>query len=174
MEENKSMFSSSQMTTHFHNVLKCPESCCSVAKTCLTLCDPMDCSMPGSLLGSSAHGISQAKILEWVVTSLSRGSLQPRDQAYVSCIGRWVLYHWATSEAQSVRFSAYKCCEMVYVHTLAELGHLLSLPMSASPLHSFCDPLAVSWQVYTCFHFIAFVPEVPSEWNLRLLHSGCL
>ena len=61
---------------------------CSVASV-IALCDPMD----SSLAGSSAHGISQAKILEWVVTSLSRGSLQPRDQAYVSCIGRWVLYH---------------------------------------------------------------------------------
>ena len=37
---------------------------------CLTLCDPMDCSP----MGSSAHGISQARILEWVAVSLSRGS----------------------------------------------------------------------------------------------------
>ena len=141
---------------------------------CLTLCDPVDCSMPGSLLGSSVHGISQARILEWVVTSVSRGSSQPRDQTGVSCIGRWILYQGATSKAQSVRSSAYKCWKMVNVHTLAELGHLLSLPTSASSLHSFCDPLAVSWQVCTCFCFIAFVLEVPSEWNLCLLHSGCL
>ena len=49
---------------------------CLVTKLCLTLCDPMDCS----LLGSSAHGISQARILEWVAISFSRGSSQPRDQ----------------------------------------------------------------------------------------------
>ena len=51
-----------------------------VAQLCLTLCDPMDCSPPGS----SVHGILQARILEWVVISFSRGSSQPRDQTWVS------------------------------------------------------------------------------------------
>ena len=57
-----------------------------------TLCNPMDCSPPGS----SAHGILQARILAWVAMPSSRGSSQPRDQtciSYVSSIGRWVLYH---------------------------------------------------------------------------------
>ena len=48
---------------------------CLVAQSCLTLCDPMDCSLPGS----STHGILQARILEWVVIPSSRGSSQPRD-----------------------------------------------------------------------------------------------
>ena len=47
-----------------------------VAKSCPTLCDPMDCSPPGS----SAHGISQARILEWATLPFSRGSSPPRDQ----------------------------------------------------------------------------------------------
>ena len=42
---------------------------CLVAKSCLSLCDPMDCSPPGS----SNHGISQARILEWVAVSFSTG-----------------------------------------------------------------------------------------------------
>ena len=46
-----------------------------VAQLCLTLCDPMDCS----LSGSSVHGILQARILEWVAISLSRGASRPRD-----------------------------------------------------------------------------------------------
>ena len=46
-----------------------------VAQSCLTVCDPMDCSPPGS----SVHGILQAKIWEWVVIPFSRGSFQPRD-----------------------------------------------------------------------------------------------
>ena len=57
----------------------------------LTLYDFMDCSPPGF----SVHGISQARILEWVAMPSSRGSSQPRDQthiSYVSCIGRRVLY----------------------------------------------------------------------------------
>ena len=61
-----------------------------VAQSCLALCDPMDCS----LSGSSVHGILQARILEWVAISFSRGSSQPRDQTQVSrIVGRQTLYH---------------------------------------------------------------------------------
>ena len=58
----------------------------------LPLCDPVDCSLPGS----SVHRILQARILEWVAMPSSKGSSHPRDQtpvSYVSCIGRQVLYH---------------------------------------------------------------------------------
>ena len=48
---------------------------CVCAQSYLTLCDTMDCSLPGS----SVHGILQARILEWVAISFSRGSSQPRD-----------------------------------------------------------------------------------------------
>ena len=53
---------------------------CLVTKSCLTLCDPMDCSLPGS----SVHGISQARILEFVAISYSRGHSQLRNQTHVS------------------------------------------------------------------------------------------
>ena len=53
-----------------------------VSQSCPTCCDPMDCSP----LGSSVHGILQARILEWVTIPLSRGSSQPRDQTWVSHI----------------------------------------------------------------------------------------
>ena len=56
-------------------------SCCSVPKSCPTLCDPMDCSQPGF----SVHGSLQARILEWVAFSFSRGSSQPRDRTPISC-----------------------------------------------------------------------------------------
>ena len=69
--------------------------CCRVAKSCPTPCNPMDCCTPGS----SVHGISQARILEWVAISFFRGSSQIRDQTWDSCIGRWILYHWANWEA---------------------------------------------------------------------------
>ena len=71
-----------------------------VAQSCPTLYDPMDCT----LLCSSVQGIFQARVLEWVAISSSRGSSQPRDRTHiscVSCIGRWTLYHCATWEATS-------------------------------------------------------------------------
>ena len=52
-----------------------PISDSEVTQSCLTLCDPIDCSLPGS----SVHGIFQAIVLEWVAISFSRGSSQPRD-----------------------------------------------------------------------------------------------
>ena len=55
---------------------------CSVVQSCPTLCNPMDCSLPGS----SVHGISQARILEWIAISSSRGSSQPRDQTCTSTL----------------------------------------------------------------------------------------
>ena len=58
---------------------------CSVAQMCLTLCDPMDCSPPGS----SVHEIFLARILEWVAISSSRGSFSSRDRtSCVYCIAR--------------------------------------------------------------------------------------
>ena len=62
------------------------------------LCNTMSCSPPGS----SVQGISQARILEWITISSSRGSSRPREQTHVTCFsrtGRRVLYHWATWEA---------------------------------------------------------------------------
>ena len=67
-----------------------------VAQSWPTLSDPMDRSPPSS----SVHGIFQARILEWVAISFSWGSSQPRDRTHVSCIGRWVLYCWASREAR--------------------------------------------------------------------------
>ena len=68
-------------------VCVCVCVCVLVDQSCLILCDPMDCSPPGS----SVHGILQARILEWVAIPFSRGSFQPRDWTCVFCIGRRIL-----------------------------------------------------------------------------------
>ena len=68
-------------------------------QSCLTLCNSMDCSPPGS----SVHGILPATILKWVAISFSRRSSWPRDWtciSCISCIGRQILYplsHWEAS-----------------------------------------------------------------------------
>ena len=67
---------------NLHNYICCPGKDEVVAQSCLTLCDPMDSSAPGSAI----HGIFQARILEWAAISFSRGSSQPRDRTWVSCI----------------------------------------------------------------------------------------
>ena len=66
--------------------------CCLATKSCPAFCNPLDCNPPGS----SVHGILQARILEWVAISFSRGSSWPRDGSQVSYIGRQIFYHWAT------------------------------------------------------------------------------
>ena len=81
--------------THLLKVLRKNES--EVAQSCPTLCDPMDCSLPGS----SIHGVFQARILEWVAISFSRRSSQPRDWTQIShTVGRRFIV-WATREVLS-------------------------------------------------------------------------
>ena len=74
---------------------------CLVAQSCLTPCDPVDCSLPGS----SVHGIFQARIMVCVAISSSRGSSWPRDQNWVSCVsciaGRFFT-HWAIRLTQYI------------------------------------------------------------------------
>ena len=68
-----------------------------ITQSCPTLCNPVDCSLPGS----SDHGIFQARVLEWVAISFSRGSSQPRDRTQVFCIASRLFTVWATLEAQT-------------------------------------------------------------------------
>ena len=73
------------------------ESDSEVTQSCPTLCDPVDCNLPGS----SVHGILQARILEWVAISFSRGSSWPRDWTRVSHLAGKRFNLWATREAQA-------------------------------------------------------------------------
>ena len=98
-----------------------------IAQSCLTLSDPLDCSLPGS----SVHGIFQARVLEWVALSFSRRSCQRKNWTWVSCvscIGRCALYHWATREAPEYSFMGnfcimrnFKGAQLVYI--LCPLRH---------------------------------------------------
>jgi len=87
-----------KLHTHTHTHLYilhacvCVHACCVHSQSYLTLCDPVDCSPPGS----SVHGISQVRILEWVAISCSRRSSQPKNWTWVSCpscIGGRILHH---------------------------------------------------------------------------------
>ena len=76
---------------HIHNA--CMRA--KLLQSCLTLCDAMDCSLPGS----SVHGILQARILEWVSMPSSRGSSWPRDQTQIS----YVYLHWQVGSLPLVK-----------------------------------------------------------------------
>ena len=65
-----------------------------VAQSCLTLCDPVKCS----LSGSSVHGILQARILKWIAIPFFRVYSWLGDQTWVSCIARRFVTVWATRE----------------------------------------------------------------------------
>ena len=88
-----------------------------VPQSCLTLCDPMDCSLPTS----SVHGIFQARVLEWGAISFSRGSSQPRDRMQASHIVGRRFTVWATREVLCIRASM----DGVYLH-----HHGCSIPAS--------------------------------------------
>ena len=77
---------------------------CSVFQSCLTLCDPMDCGLPGA-----GHGFPRQEYWSRLSFPFSRGSSPPRDWTHhfcVYCIGRWILYHLANWKAHVVQGSA--------------------------------------------------------------------
>ena len=79
---------------HSYTGILYEQFCIVVAQPCPTLCDPIGCS----LSGSSVHGVFQAIVLEWIATSFSRGSSQPRARTRVSCIVDRCFTIWATRE----------------------------------------------------------------------------
>ena len=95
---------------------------------CLTLCNPMDCSLPSS----SVHGIFQARVLEWVAISFSRGSSWPRDRTRVSRIaGR----HFTVRATREVQTWSYKLVNKLTTATAKSLQSFLTLcdPTDGSP-----------------------------------------
>ena len=110
------------------------------------LWDPIDYSPPGS----SVHGIFHVHGMEWVAMPSSRGSSQPREQTHifcVSCIGGWILYHWATWEAHvwsilwglprflNLNRDIFICdCQWFQKRTLAECSNTEFMETQCSPV----------------------------------------
>ena len=88
----------------------------------------MDCS----LLGSSAHRISQARILECVAISFSRGSSWPKDQTSISWLGRQILYSWTTRYLKHVLWIVFFCRYQILLHPLSKTEELWSLLITHS------------------------------------------
>ena len=134
------------------SLASCVRVCvCACAQSGLTLCDPMDCSPPHT----SVHGVSQARILEWVATSFSGVSSQTRDRTGLSCIGRWILSQRATREALYKRATnSYtsqnqadeEMCELSWLRLCGRVGtgsewRMLAAAKSLQSCPTLCDPI---------------------------------
>ena len=119
-----------------------------VTQSCLTLCDPMDCS----LSGSSIHGILQVGILEWVAISFSSRSSQPRDWTQVSHIVGRHFTVWATREVQE----RWDYC----INTILEpMSGALREQMSQRPSLMLAKAQMINHQ-RKCFFFCLIIIEV--------------
>ena len=126
---------------------------CSVAQSCLTLCDSMDCSWPGS----SVHWVFQA-ILVWVAISFFRGSSWPRDQTHISCFNRQILHHWATWETLFLHIT--DKLYLLFFHLLLSSTHIMWLffLMTKSSYHTKNDNLSLHLSFYS-EPYLYFVPQ---------------
>ena len=126
-----------------------------VAQLYPTLCDPMDCSPPGS----SVHGILQARILEWIAIPFSRGSSWPYDQTWVYCVASRFFTIWATRKTwiltgcptNLTQFWHYLPWESVRSHMLRAQSHKtvptpLQLPITNPDCYLCFWPLTISWR----------------------------
>ena len=124
-----------------------------VAQSCLTLCNPMDCSLPGS----SLHGILQARILQWVAISF-RGSSWLRDRTWVSCSAGRRFNLWATREALS---------DCKYRLPLAKRFGCTEAIINQMLADSYQNPTR-EWQVTFKLHLVAGLTA-----ESELLHFNC-
>ena len=118
-----------------------------VSQSCPTLCDTVDCS-PSS---SSSHRILQARICEWVAIYFSRGSAQPRDQIWVSCIAGRFFTIWATRIGINV----------VIIFKKVPIGGCCSVTQSYLTL---CDPMNCSMPGFPVLHHLPEYAQIHVHW----------
>ena len=131
--------------------------CVLVTQSCLTRCDPMDYSPPGS----SVYGILQARILEWVASSFSREYSQPRDQSWASRLAGRFLTIWA-----HMAVYVCQCCapnlplpplpphvQMSFLCVCSVLGLYFNLPMSPTTQVSFSQDVAEDMGLERLYHW---------------------
>ena len=144
-----------------------------VVRLCQTLCDPINCSLPGC----PVHGILQARILEWVAISSSRGSSQPKDRTQVSCITCGFFTIWATREGQGKCFQKIHraqssptglevCREMLGFkpHPSPSCLHLPTTKKKEKLFSNFLVPTVSEMTSTFRFFFFCFPNHTHNEW----------
>ena len=123
-----------------YHLLPYKDICCLVTKQCPSLCDPMDCSLPGS----SVHGILQARMLKWVTISSSRRSSQPRDQTHAHIIIDYIP-HAVIFIPVTHLFCYWTCVSLNFLHLFHSSPHPhAAATAAANSLQScltLCDPI---------------------------------
>ena len=140
------------------------ESESEFAQSCLTLCDPMDCSLPGS----SVRGIFQARVLERVAVSFSRRFSQPRDRTQVSHIAGGIFTSWVTREAEP-KFICWDFSPNSFVDSELGLRYGES-PLSFSTKHSFGRPLNQNGELFVVV--VVFLLQVTKSSLYPNTHKG--
>ena len=131
-----------------------------LAQLCLTLFDPTDLSPPGS----SDHGVLQARVLEWVAISSSRGSSQRRDWTWISCIGRQILYCGATREGAKFGFLMMICFQEAFLNS--EVTLMCLCPCFLFPLPGIF-PVQEGWILLFSSQSFHLVPEAKCSLLLK-------
>ena len=119
-----------------------------------SLCNPMDYSLPGS----SVHGISQARILKWATISYSWGGVS-LHVLEVSCIGRQILYHWASRKAHLTRVSRFNAQDRNRCVGLVGSDSCASLPYVGGDVGMW-DPLKIEYNFNSDAQENVFLPSV--------------
>ena len=129
---------------------------CSVTKLCV--CDPMDCGPPGS----SVHGAFQARILEWVVISSSRGSSRPRDGTQASCHLHWQ----GDSLPLSHMIAASKVSDCEHTHVRWDTGTMIKVDvLFAISLHYLATESGLGQRV-GCLFGVRLIKRMDSQVRL--------
>ena len=134
----------------------------------LILCNPMDCSRPGS----SVHGILQARILEWVAISSSRGSSWHRDRtwiSYVSCMGRQVFTTSATWEAPRQWQSSASETPLISTSSLASppTWSFICLSVTSALNSQLLGSTPLCLMILSTHIALIFSSSAPWVWNLN-------
>ena len=113
---------------------------------CLTLCNPVDCSLPGS----SVHGIFQARVLEWIANSFTRGSSRPRDQTQVSRIvdRHFTVWSYVLTQNKLKLLSTQKPANNVYSSFIHNFQNL-----QASNFPSKDEWINKQWEIHTVEYY---------------------
>ena len=130
-----------------------------VAQSCLTLCDPMDCSPSGS----SVLGILQASILKWVAIPFSRGNSQPRDPLHCRWILYWLSYQGSPRILEWVAYPFSRGLSWLRNQTrVSYIADSLPAEIPESPLRNTMDLLilyGISWMIISVFNASPLVPK---------------